>query len=188
MKISDESGNVIAKEIAKEACKGFALRAFIVVIAGTLLGMTVGVLAGPTNLRNEQKLLERHIQMEKQPELFVLSNQYILLCDYISNTNTQEVLDIATLTQHLIDISITDPNKEVVLFQYLSALQIGLQRAGGLLWWDTCKWHDEDWAVYYATQNHNALFNVIGVKTIQKEILSPTGKPLGIRLTGNLKK
>jgi hypothetical protein len=131
------------------------------------------VVNGSDNLAAHQKAVA------DKPERFVLENQYILLCDYLSGGTNHAVLGMANLQQYLIDISTTEPQKEIVLFQYLVALQVELQRVGGMLWWDSCKWHDEPWAVQAATENFGALF---GARSVGKD------KVVGLRIRANIKR
>lgn len=73
----------------------------------------------------------------------VLQNQYMLLCRDVSATNTPVRLGMDALQQKLLTIAITNFPREVMLSQYLLALQIGLQREAGVLWWDVCEWTEE---------------------------------------------
>jgi hypothetical protein len=53
------------------------------------------------------------------------------------------------------------PARQNAIFQYLMGLQIGLQRLGGVDWWDACTWHDQAAIANAAGERHSAIMAVL---------------------------
>lgn len=116
-----------------------------------------------------------------QGNRYVLDNQYLLLCDYLAGTNTHAFMGSDSLTQIMVTMFEVDPNKETVLFQYMTGpLLTALVQEGGPNWFKTCVWHPEPWAVEQAQANHNALFGKIPISA------SKSSRRLGVRLVSHL--
>ena len=156
----------------------------IIMIALLIVGLVNTVEAGSFRLSLQDKPALQQIEQTK-PNRFVMENQYILLCDYLSKTNTHVSLDTSQLTQIFIDLSVTDKNLSDQLYKYLQALNNDLQLINPK-WWFTSKWHTEQWAVDIATDNHNYLFNKANIQSVKASSINP--KNLGVRLHINLTK
>jgi hypothetical protein len=95
-------------------------------------------------------------------ERYVAEDEYILLCDAIAGTPGAHVkLGLGDLQTALVGIIATAPARQNAIFQYLMGLQVGLQRLGGVHWWDTCTWHDQPAIVNAASERHGAIMAVL---------------------------
>ena len=151
-----------------------------------LLMLVLPASADKLNFANVPALHQREAYRAQR---YVLENQYILLCDYLSNTNTHAILGTDELVQLLVPLYATDKDKEIKLTQYLSGLQVELVLAADTRWWYSCQWHTEPWAVQTATANLAALFGQFMITDIPDTPLPPRGrKHLGFRIVDNVKK
>ena len=177
-----------------------------------LLGVSALAFAGPLDLRpivKGDKNLEAFQTMTNTlPERYVLDDQYLLLCDYLSGTNTHERLGMDDLQNAVVSLlppasafattntpaviaqAYEQTSKESILFQYLMALQVAEQRVGGVGWWETCTWHSEPWASYTAAQGMAELFHSVGLQAGNPKYLrrGKNGKALGVWIRANIKR
>ena len=152
----------------------------LLIMIGLILLMGLSTTSFATSFRQSIQNRPALIKIEQtKPNRFVMENQYILLCDYLSKTNTHISLDTSELTQIFIDLSITNKDLSDQLYKYLQALNNDLQLINPK-WWYTSKWHTEQWAVDIATDNHNYLFNKANIQSADAPSINP--KHLGIRL------
>lgn len=109
-------------------------------------------------LSAEQQAAAVAADLQVNGERYVAENEYILLCDAIAGTPGAHVkLGLGALQTALVGIITTAPARQNAIFQYLMGLQIALQRLGGVHWWDTCVWHDQQAIADAATERHNAI-------------------------------
>jgi hypothetical protein len=95
-------------------------------------------------------------------ERYVAENEYILLCDAIAGTpGAHTRLGLGDLQTALVGLIANAPARQNAIFQYLMGLQIGLQRLGGVNWWDNCTWHDQAAIVNAAGERHSAIMAVL---------------------------
>jgi hypothetical protein len=95
-------------------------------------------------------------------ERYVAEDEYILLCDAIAGTPGAHVrLGLGDLQTALVGLIAKAPARQNAIFQYLMGLQIGLQRLGGVNWWDSCTWHDQAAIVNAAGERHSAIMAVL---------------------------
>jgi hypothetical protein len=95
-------------------------------------------------------------------ERYVAENEYILLCDAIAGTpGAHTRLGLGDLQTALVGLIIVAPARQNAIFQYLMGLQIGLQRLGGVNWWDNCTWHNQPAIVAAAGDRHSAIMAVL---------------------------
>jgi hypothetical protein len=95
-------------------------------------------------------------------ERYVAENEYILLCDAIAGTpGAHARLGLGDLQTALVGLIAKAPARQNAIFQYLMGLQIGLQRLGGVNWWDSCTWHDQPAIVTAAGERHSAIMAVL---------------------------
>jgi len=95
-------------------------------------------------------------------ERYVAENEYILLCDAIAGTpGAHTRLGLGDLQTALVGLIAKAPARQNAIFQYLMGLQIGLQRLGGVNWWDNCTWHDQAAIATAAGERHSAIMAVL---------------------------
>jgi hypothetical protein len=95
-------------------------------------------------------------------ERYVAENEYILLCDAIAGTpGAHTRLGLGDLQTALVGLIAVAPARQNAIFQYLMGLQIGLQRLGGVNWWDSCAWHDQAAIATAAGERHSAIMAVL---------------------------
>jgi hypothetical protein len=100
--------------------------------------------------------------LQSNGERWVAENEYILLCDAIAGTpGAHTRLGLGDLQTALVGLITVAPARQNAIFQYLMGLQIGLQRLGGVNWWDNCTWHDHPAIVTAAGDRHGAIMAVL---------------------------
>jgi hypothetical protein len=109
-----------------------------------------------------RKAEEAAADLQANGERYVAENEYILLCDAIAGTPGAHVkLGLGDLQTALVGLITVAPARQNAIFQYLMGLQIGLQRLGGVNWWDGCTWHDQPAIVNAAGERHSAIMAVL---------------------------
>jgi hypothetical protein len=100
--------------------------------------------------------------LQANGERYVAENEYILLCDAIAGTpGAHARLGLGDLQAALVGLITVAPARQNAIFQYLMGLQIGLQRLGGVNWWDACTWHNQPAVVAAAGDRHSAVMAVL---------------------------
>lgn len=85
---------------------------------------------------------ERLADIEKNRERWMMENQFIVLCNNITNTEEYKKLGFVELEAAISLIMQSNPDTAVGLSLRLLMIDAALKRFD-LLWWDTCVWHPE---------------------------------------------
>jgi len=80
-------------------------------------------------------------QANKSITLKTLENQFLTMCDLLTNTTSHAKLGFDELQS--IVLSIPDAGLKIETGLKLLTLDAALKREGGLKWWDDCVWHSE---------------------------------------------
>ena len=110
-------------------------------------------------LKQDRLDAEKAADLEANHDRYVLEDQYVLLCNYLTNSSDNTVLGMDVLQSYLMAMAGTNFPREVLLSQYVVALQVGLQRLGGIMWWDSCRYHGEDVILTEAQQKHDYIIS-----------------------------
>jgi len=80
-------------------------------------------------------------QTSKSDELKTTENNFLSMCDLLTQSTTHEKLGFDEIHEILNDWP--DPMQKVDLSISLLAIDAQAKREGGLEWWDTCAWHED---------------------------------------------
>lgn len=85
--------------------------------------------------------VENERQLAKGLELKQTENNFLLICDQLTQTNTHTKLDFPTLNSLLDALLLIDANTAIVLSLKLLAIDAQGKTLAGLDWWSDCTWH-----------------------------------------------
>lgn len=87
-----------------------------------------------------RKAAEQAMQDGKPLALKAAENRFLTMCDQLTGTTSHTKLGFAVL-QAIIE-QIADPSTKMAAALQLLAIDAEAKREGGLLWWDSCTWHN----------------------------------------------
>lgn len=91
--------------------------------------------------QNEAIVAEESMQNNKPLALKKAENNFLLMCDLLTGSTEHNKVGFADL--NTIIEAISDDGTKLMTAVKLLAIDAECKREGGLLWWDTCKWHND---------------------------------------------